>query len=246
MRKKPTADKGYAKRRAAGDDGWDGPESAYAPRKAAIEKSLARLKAPKPLRLLELGCGAGNLTLWFAAKGYEAYGVDLSATAIEWAREKNAAAKAKASFSVGDVTDLAAFGDGFFDIVIDGHCLHWLEGDDRRRTLASARRVLRAGGLLLVCSQCGEPKTLDQMKKDGMVYDPVRRVVLNKHGLVAAYFGTPESIVAEVKSAGFTVLDWEVFPAPDGDDLHVEAARRKRGQEPFVPSTRRAVPAKGS
>ena len=225
MQKKPTADQGYAKRRAAGDDGWDGQESAYANRKAAIEKALAKLKGPKPLRLLELGCGAGNLTLWLAAKGYEAHGVDLAPAAVEWAREKNAAAKAKASFSVGDVTDLAAFGDGGFDIVIDGHCLHWLAGDDRRRTLASARRVLRAGGFLLVCSQCGEPKALEQMKRDGMVYDPARRVVLNRQGLVAAYYGTPESIVAEVGSAGFAVLDWEVLTAPDGDELYVEAAK---------------------
>jgi SAM-dependent methyltransferase len=225
MKQKLTADKGYARKKAAGDDGWGGKESAYDDLKGRIEMSLRQPYVPTHGRLLELGCGAGNLTFWLAAKGYECHGVDITPTAIAWAQEKNVVSPVKATFSVGDVTDLASFADGFFDFVLDGHCLHWLEGEDRRQTLLAVRRVLKEEGFLLVCSQCGEPTLIEKWKKEGMTWDPVRRVAINQAGCVGAYFGTPESIVAEVQSAGFVVMHWEVITDENGDDLFVRAIK---------------------
>ena len=225
MKKKLTADSGYARKRAAGDDGWDGQESAYDGRKVRVERFLGRPYVPTRGRLLELGCGAGNMSFWLAAKGYECHGVDTAPAAIAWAQEKNRVSPVKVDFSVGDVTDLASFPDEYFDLVLDGHCLHWLEGEDRRRALSSVRRVLRQAGFFLVCSQCGEPKTVEVWKKEGMIWDPVRRVAINRAGVVAAYFGTAESIVSEVKTAGFRVVNWEVVTGTEGDELFVSAFR---------------------
>ncbi|MDA0745332.1 MAG: methyltransferase domain-containing protein [bacterium] len=38
--------------------------------------------------LLELDCGAGNLSLKLAAKRYQVHGIDISPTAITWAKER--------------------------------------------------------------------------------------------------------------------------------------------------------------
>jgi len=239
MGKKPTADRGYTRLKASGKDGWAGEESAYADFKKAIARSFGRSDAPASGRLLELGCGAGNLTLWFASMGYEAYGVDITPTAIDWAKEKNAAAPAKVDFRVEDVAELPSFADGFFDLVIDGHCLHWIAGEDRAKVFATVRRVLRIGGFFLVSSQCGDPPKhkLEQKAKEGLTYDPVRRVMINKCGVVGAYFGTPQSIIEEVRCAGLRVFNWEVSSTPEGNDIHVEAikpAEQEDGQGRWI------------
>lgn len=224
MNKKPTADKGYARLKEEGKAGWNGNESDYDLFKACIEKSLIRAKAPQGGRILELGCGAGNLTLWLAQKGYDAFGVDITPNAIDWAKEKNAVSQVKADFQLGDITDLKSYEDEFFDIAIDAHCLHWIYGEDRMKSFSSIFRVLRKGALFFLYSQCGEPNPAEIQKKE-MTYDPVRRVCVNKLGFIGAYYGTPESILDEVRYAGFEIICWELSHSSDGDDLCIEAKK---------------------
>ena len=53
------------------------------------------------------------------------------------------------------------FAERFFDVVIDGSCLHCLIGNDRARCLAEVRRILRFEGVFVVSSMCGLPKSDD-------------------------------------------------------------------------------------
>lgn len=214
----------YAKRKADGQPGWMSPEE-YQRFQAAVEMSFAQARFPARGRLLELGCGAGNMSVWLAGKGYEVYGVDHSPTALVWAGEHNQEAGTHVRFSVGDVTNLGEFADGFFDIVFDARCFHWLAGADRARAFAAARRVLRVGGYFLMSSQCGEFKT-DKWKADGLTFDPEHRVVLNRHGLVAAYVGMPDSLMAEVVGAGFRIVHHVILTEEGSEDvIHVAAVK---------------------
>lgn len=218
----------FAQRRKSGKDGWRGKESSYDLLWPDIYHFLNNPYVPATGKLLEMGCGAGNLTLRFVRLGYAAYGVDISPEAIEWAREKSLAAGAPATFAVGDVTDLAGFEDGFFDLVIDGYCLHWLYGDKRPRFLSEARRVLRSGGFFLVCSQCESPASPEDMRKRKVTYDPLSHLATHESGRVVGYFGTAESIVDEVKASGFDVITSQVMTDQDGDKcLYVGAIKPK-------------------
>jgi hypothetical protein len=85
--------------------------------------------------------------------------------------------------------------------------------------------VLRAGGVLLVCSQCNDPKDIEARAKEGMTWQPDRRVYTNQAGQVTAYYGTPEGIVDEVRAAGFETVGWEVVSEPDGDELYLAARK---------------------
>jgi ubiquinone/menaquinone biosynthesis C-methylase UbiE len=202
----------YRRKHAAGDVGW-GSEQDMAEHFSYLGKALTQRDFPKAGKLLELGCGAGNVSLWFARKGYEVDGIDISPTAVQWAREKAVAEGLVAKFSVGNVLDLSAYPDGIFDVLIDGHCLHCIIGDDRSRCLASARRVLKPHGALCVHTMCGDP-TCDSTRQD---FDPQSRCLV-RHGIASRYLGLPEAIISEIGEAGFAIYFSEIEAAKTGED----------------------------
>ena len=58
-------DHAYQKRKAKGQAGWDTTEE-YEEFQIIAEEAFNLVNFPKHGKLLELGCGAGNMTLWFA------------------------------------------------------------------------------------------------------------------------------------------------------------------------------------
>ena len=137
-------------RKRPGAVGWQGD---YAEHQAQVALALDGTHAPASGRLLELGCGAGNMALWLAGRGFEAAGIDISAAAIEWANDNAARAGHAADFRQGSLSALP-WEDESFDFVLDGNAYHCIIGDDRAIVLAEAARVLRPGGFLLVRSVC--------------------------------------------------------------------------------------------
>ncbi|MFE2015453.1 class I SAM-dependent methyltransferase [Streptomyces sp. NPDC059491] len=96
-------------------------------------------------RALDLGCGPGRNALHLASLGYRVDAVDLSATAIGWARERARAAGADGiRFVCGDAFTAAL--DGPYDLVYDSGCFHHLPPHRRAGYLALLERVLAPGG----------------------------------------------------------------------------------------------------
>ena len=123
------------------------------------------------------------------------------------------------------MTDLQRYSDESFDIVIDGHCLHCIVGEDRKKVLSETRRVLKPGGFLYVSTMCGEVKD-PEMKP---LFDPATRCILSRDGRIATrYVGKPADIVGEIETAGFTVLLQEVNDTTDylSQDLTVHAIKK--------------------
>ena len=206
-------DEAYRKFKAAGKEGWDTAEGTERSL-AEWERVLQADHVPRSGRALELGCGAGDLSLWLAQRGYDVSGVDISPTAIDWAREKAHARGLQAAFRVGNVVDLRDYADDQFDIVVDGHCLHCIIGDDRQAFLKSGRRVLRPSGCFVVKTMCGEPVNAWARTH----FDPETRRLVREDGLVIRYLGMPEDILQEVTDSGLWVLDWKVIAASSDDD----------------------------
>jgi SAM-dependent methyltransferase len=93
-------------------------------------------------RVLDVGCGTGNLTAALAgAKVAAATGIDLSASYIEYARGR--VADRAVRFEVGDALNLPS-PDGAFDRALSMLALDVLP--DPSRALAEMRRVTRPGG----------------------------------------------------------------------------------------------------
>ncbi|GIF25313.1 SAM-dependent methyltransferase [Actinoplanes tereljensis] len=86
----------------------------------AIAAVLGEARGPK---VLDIGCGSGDLAIALARLGHRVTGVDISATAIEQARAK--AAGLDVHFEVQDAARLRLT-NGPFDSIFDSGLLHWL------------------------------------------------------------------------------------------------------------------------
>jgi ubiquinone/menaquinone biosynthesis C-methylase UbiE len=198
----------YRRLRDGGSPGWAGDQ--YQRGQARLTETLGRLERegafpPPPARMLELGCGNGSSSFLMAGKGYEAHGVDISDTAIVWARERFAAAGLSAVLRQGSVCAMPFFDDDRFDIVIDGSCLHCLIGDDRARCLVEVRRILRPDGVFIVSSMCGLPKSDDAQAR----FDPQTDCLIES-GEPYRTLKPLAEIERELLDAGFAVKDRSV------------------------------------
>lgn len=195
-------DKQYQKLRAEGKPGYTSEEDVQ-DMLSFVEVALQKEERKPAGRLLELGCGDGCLTLPLARMGFETYGIDISPTAISWAKEKAQTQGLSIDCRIGDVL-VPPYPDDFFDLVVDGHCFHCIIGEDRKNFLSQALRVTRPGGLFLVMTMCNEPPEAIQRW-----YDPLTRYQVHD-GLAGRYFGLPEDILKEISSSGFAIKSSEV------------------------------------
>lgn len=100
------------------------------------------------VRILEVGCGAGN-NLWFAAKeGFRVTGIDASVSAIEYARDRFVEEKLEGEFHVGEFSILP-FLSASFDLVIDRAALTHTGRSVAEAAVAEIHRVLKPGGRFL-------------------------------------------------------------------------------------------------
>lgn len=84
--------------------------------RGAIE-FFERLDVPRGARLLDLACGAGQLTLPAASRGIDVTGLDLAANLVEQARVRAAAAGFDIQIDQGDCESLP-YDDASFDVVM--------------------------------------------------------------------------------------------------------------------------------
>ncbi|GIM91972.1 class I SAM-dependent methyltransferase [Paractinoplanes toevensis] len=100
-------------------------------------------------RVLEIGCGTGNLVLRLARRtpGAEVLGTDPDPAALRRGRRKAARRGLPVSFELAFADDLPV-PDASVDRVLSSYMLHHLDGPDKPRAMEEIRRVLRPGGEL--------------------------------------------------------------------------------------------------
>ncbi len=113
---------------------------------------LDRAKLAPGMRILDIGCGRGELVCEAAVRGCRAFGLDYSEAALELARERADAVQGtagRATFLAGDAKELP-FADASFDRVFMVDVYEHLHPYEIEETLAEVHRILRAGGKLIV------------------------------------------------------------------------------------------------
>lgn len=103
----------------------------------------------RDVRVLELGCGAGNNLGFLARAGFRSAGLDISASGIAFARQRLVGESLDVDLVVGSF-DALPYVDSSFDIVLDRGALAAVDFSSARTAIAEAHRVLRTGGTLIV------------------------------------------------------------------------------------------------
>lgn len=195
---------------------WDG--ALYAANTEHHRRYDDRFLASLPLtasdRVLDLGCGAGDLTATVAARVPEGHvvGLDPQPTLLSQA---NTRARANQSFVEAPAQRLAAVlpEDHVFDVIFSQSVLHWVPWEDHPGILRECRRLLRPGGTLRV--ECGGG-------------DNVREVVAFLDTIAASVAGTsaPHAPWTFVHAGAYLDLLLDVGFTLDGGFVHTVAQRR--------------------
>ena len=120
-------------------------------------KELLSLTEPLS-RALDVGCGTGLSTVALKSLSGRIVGADVSAEMLAFARREEGV-----SYIISAGESLA-LSDGAFDLITVSQALHWLE---RGAFFSEARRVLRAGGWLIIYDNYfdGESKDSDGFQR---------------------------------------------------------------------------------
>ena len=106
-------------------------------------------KFPPSGRVLDLGCGTGDLAIELARRGIAVLGIDFVPAAIEVARARAAALPPQSSrlleLAVGDGLRPSAYA-GTIGAVVDSGFYHLFEAEPRRALVDELSRALPAGG----------------------------------------------------------------------------------------------------
>jgi cyclopropane fatty-acyl-phospholipid synthase-like methyltransferase len=107
--------------------------------------------------VLDIGCGTGEHALFFAAEGYDVWGIDSAPLAIEKAQEKAAKRGLTVHFCVLDALDLAQL-NRRFDTATDSGLFHTLSDEDRPIFVDNLAAVIApAGNYFMLCFSDLEP-----------------------------------------------------------------------------------------
>jgi len=131
---------------------------------SALDPSRAQPKGFSDIQsLLEIGCGTGHFTRYFAEFLPSVVGLDISPAMLKEARSRNA--DKEIPYLVGDALRLP-FSDASFDVVAFITTLEFI--DEPQQALKEAGRVARRGlllGVLNAHSLMGIARRLEGMKK---------------------------------------------------------------------------------
>ena len=138
---------------------WDGADYAAntAHHRVYDDAFLASTPITCDNRVLDLGCGSGDLTATLAdiADAGQVVGLDAQPTMLAEARTR---ARPNQSFLLGPVQALSTLllspeHDASFDLVLSRSVLHWVPVGDQPGVYADSARLLRRGGWMRV--ECG-------------------------------------------------------------------------------------------
>ncbi len=130
-----------------GDHGWR--ESAYftfSVRSPALRRWLAAQLPAKPMRILSVGCGSGELEQYLCEDGHDVVGIDVSTPMLRRARKRGLTALVQAELHA------LPFRAGSFDAVLFAESIGYLH---LPTAFAEAARVLRKRGRLLITTYSG-------------------------------------------------------------------------------------------
>ncbi len=109
-----------------------------------------RLHAASALRVLDLGCGSGWLSVFLSREGFKVTGIDVADHALELGKQWAAMEDLQIQFDVGDLGDLP-YPDGSFDAVVANSIIEHLPLSLALVAMTKLKSLLVEGGTFVGC-----------------------------------------------------------------------------------------------
>lgn len=178
-----------------------------------------KANAPQGGKLLDIGCGNGNLALVLGSLGYQVRGIDVDATSIETAKQRNTFDNV--SFDVADANEFTESDE--YDLIVCTEVLEHLEKP--KQLVESSYRILKPGGTMVVTVPNGKgpretlmTKPMQWMMANGHTDKlvKIKKAFGYDHGtpqssnpdLTHIQFFTQKSLFKLMEDAGFKKLDF--------------------------------------
>jgi 2-polyprenyl-3-methyl-5-hydroxy-6-metoxy-1,4-benzoquinol methylase len=142
-------DKLYKVAREKGWNGWGG-DNRLKKGEVMLKRIFSNENSPTSGKALELGCGEGNISRLLYKKGFKVTGIDISQTAIDWAKEKAKKLSYPIIFKQADLTKAGVLGNDKYNLIVDGNCLHCIIGKDRKTFLQNILSVMKSNSVFFV------------------------------------------------------------------------------------------------
>lgn len=142
---------------------YDKPFSHFTCSKNLVDLGIIMALLPQPpARLLDLGCGTGWTSAFFARRGYRVTGQDIAPDMIRYAERNRDRYEARnLDFIVSDYESMRF--DETFDCAVFYDSLH--HAVNERAALQSVYRALRSGGILITHEPgAGHSKSADSLR----------------------------------------------------------------------------------
>lgn len=156
----------------------------------------------KKLRVLEVGCGRGSLSSYFADTGHDCTLIDLSEHVMEIAEGIFKANDLKAKFFVGDANNMP-FDDNSFDLIFSIGLLEHFE--DVNQVIGEQIRVLDHGGTFIGYVV---PENKDNIQKD---FAWINQLLMN---------------LASTEQKGKAQAKSEVYRSDEGSPRYINACEK--------------------
>jgi ubiquinone/menaquinone biosynthesis C-methylase UbiE len=236
-------DEAYFRTACEGYDEFNTSEGEQLSRRLASAFALAEVAAG--MKILDVGCGRGEILRHAVARGADAYGIDYATVAVEMSHDViesiDGAAPGKTSVAQADAKHLP-YPSRAFDRVLMFDVVEHLYPWELDAALAEVHRVLKPDGMFIV-------HTAPNVWYDRYAY-PVVRLVRSAMGQGARYPKNPRNFLVEVNEhvhvneqsmwsmrrvlqrAGFTGKVWLESPPQNWDASRLGSVRQFAFQTP--------------
>lgn len=197
---------------------------------------FGNIKNKAKVKVLDLGCGAGNNLTFFASEGFDVTGLEYSKSAIEFCKERLSEFNLDAKLIQGTFSD-ALKGDVKYDLIVDRGSLYTLDFDNLNKTLSEiSKNALTEEGIFVsfIYSKNHPMFKFFTPKEDGKTFECVNGFKLGDQGV---FFD--DKAIVETFEEHFSIL--EIYKhnfsnfinntdKPDrGVDEYIVIGKRKNG-----------------
>lgn len=155
---------------------------------------LSHIEVSSGMKILDVGCGRGDVVIYYAKQGAHAYGIDYAKAGIAIANKskekQDSRMQDRIHFAVMDAKKMF-FPDNYFDIIISLDVFEHLYKEELEIALTEIRRVLKHDGVLLVDT---EPNKIYLNFWHSVYVYPISQLLLFFHRLFInkSYPGLPK------------------------------------------------------